>query len=184
MEIDLDVSELLSLEGMIAACETEDELGCVLRLHLAFERLVEFYIKHSASPEQMRFIEKTNEFGEKLKRAVLLGLPLSVAEVGKQLGQIRNKVAHEQNPINRHRLDNLIVLVDRMLLDSPSPQPVSKRKLQLFVKKPGEVIILGSHGDMYDFIIAAGTACHCATMIVVKDIALKAVAKNIMDTEG
>lgn len=39
-------------------------------------------------------------------------------------------------------------------------------------------------GDMYDFIIAAGTAYHCATMIVVKAIALKAVAKNIMDTEG
>lgn len=183
MEIDLDVSELLSPEKMIAACETEDELGCVLRLHLAFERLVEFYIKHSASPEQMRFIEKTNEFGEKLKRAVLLGLPLSVAEVGKQLGQIRNKVAHEQNPINRHRLDNLIVLVDRMLLDSPSPQPVSKRKLQLFVKKPREVIVLGSHGDMYDFIIAAGTAYHGATMIVVKDIALKTIAKNIMGAE-
>lgn len=146
MEIDLGVSELLSPEKMIAACETEGELGCVLRIHLAFERLVEFYIEHSASPEQIKFIEKTNEFGEKLKRAVLLGLPLSVAEVGKQLGQIRNKVAHEQNPINRHRLDNLIVLVDRMLLDSPSPQPVAKRKLQLFVKKPEEVIVLGSHG--------------------------------------
>jgi hypothetical protein len=183
MEIDLDVSELLSPEKVIAACETEDELGCVLRLHLAFERLVEFYIRHSATSEQIKFIEKTNEFGEKLKRAVLLGLPLSVAEVGKQLGQIRNKVAHEQNPINRHRLDNLIILVDRMMLDSPSPQPVSKRKLQLFMKKPGEAILLGSHGDMYDFIIAAGTAYHGATMIVVKSLALKFVAKNTMDAK-
>jgi hypothetical protein len=183
MEIDLDVSELLSPEKMIAACETEDELGCVLRLHLAFERLVEFYINHSASPEQIKFIEKTNEFGEKLKRAVLLGLPLSVAEVGKQLGQIRNKVAHEQDPINRHRLDNLIVLVDRMLLNSPSPQPVSKRKLQLFVKKPGQVIVLGSHGDMYDFIIAAGAAYHGAMMIVVQEIALKSAAEDIICAE-
>jgi hypothetical protein len=58
----LDVSELLS--SVIAACENEDELGCVLRVNFAFERLAEFYITHSASPQQIRFIENTNEFGE------------------------------------------------------------------------------------------------------------------------
>lgn len=35
----------------MAAFEVEDELGCVFRLHLAFERLIEFYIKHSAYSE-------------------------------------------------------------------------------------------------------------------------------------
>lgn len=99
------------------------------------------------------------------------------------MGQIRNKVAHEQNPINRHQLDNLIVLVDRMLLDSTNPESVSKRTLQLFVKMPGEVIALGSHGDMYDFILAVGTAYHGATIIVVKNIALKSVSKNIIAAE-
>lgn len=105
-------------------------------------------------------------------------MPLDVAEVGKQLGQIRNKVAHEQKPINRNRLDNLIVLVDRMLLGSPSCEPLSKRKLQLFSKKPGEVIVLGSHGDVYDFITTAGAACHGAMIIVIQTIALKKAAKK------
>lgn len=91
MEIDLDVSGLLNPEKMIAACEAEDELGCVLCLHLAFERLVEVYIKHTASPEQIKFIEKTNEFGEKLKRAVLLGLPLSVARLGNSWDRFETK---------------------------------------------------------------------------------------------
>ncbi|EGH42368.1 MULTISPECIES: hypothetical protein [Pseudomonas syringae group] len=178
MEIDLDVSELVVVDHMVVAFETDDEIGCVLRLHLAFERLVEFYIKHSASPEQIKFIEKTNEFSEKLKRAVLLGIPLNIAEVGKQLGKIRNKVAHEQKPINRHQLENLIVLVDRMLLGSPSYEPLSKRKLQLFSKKTGEVIVLGSHGDVYDFIITAGAAYHGAMMIIIQAVALKKAAKK------
>lgn len=58
MEIDLDVSELVFVDHMVAAFETDDEIGCVLRLHLVFERLVEFHIKHSASPKQIKFIEK------------------------------------------------------------------------------------------------------------------------------
>lgn len=184
MNIELDVGVLLSAEKIIAACETEDEIGCVLRFHFAFERLIEFYIKSSASAEQIKFIEKTNEFGDKLKRAVLLGLSLKIAEVGKQLGQIRNKVAHEQNSINRHKLDNLIVSIDSMLLDSSSPDPVCKRKLHLCVKKPNETITLGSHGDMYDFIIAAGTAYHVATLMVVKVAALKVAAKNNLYAVG
>lgn len=179
MRDDFGVGELISVEQLISAFETDDVIGCVLRLHLAFERLVEFYINSSASKEQIKFIEKTNEFSEKLKRAVLLGLPLKVAEVGKQLGQIRNKVAHEQNSINRHRLDNLIVLVDSMLLDSPSPEPVSKNKLELFVKMPGEIITLGSHGDMYDFMITAGIAYHGAIQIVMNETVLKAAASEL-----
>lgn len=180
MEIDLNISALPDPSNFIAACETEDEIGCVLRLHLAFEKIIDFYISNKASDEVLKFVEKTNEFSEKLKRAVLLGLPLTVAKVGQQLGQIRNKVAHEQTPINRHRLENLIKLVDEMLVDGSNPGPVSARKLEMPVKMPGETITLGSHGDMYDFMLTAGTACHHAYLVIARDAA-KTAAKRLLE---
>ncbi|MFM0557514.1 hypothetical protein P0D69_42220 [Paraburkholderia sediminicola] len=41
---DLDLNKLMAPAVFIAAAETEDELGCVLRLHLLVERLLNSYV--------------------------------------------------------------------------------------------------------------------------------------------
>lgn len=177
IKIDLDISSIMDYSFLLNACLTEDELGCVLRLHLGFERIIDFYINKKASADMLKFIEKEKEFSRKLERAVLLGLPLVIANVGRQLGQIRNKVAHEQQPINRQRLDNLIMLVDKLVDASPIAGKFVNATVE--INKTGnenpdpddiEIIKLGTGGDKGDFILAAGLAIQAATLIVVKEI--------------
>ena len=179
MEVDINVDGLININVLIAGFETDDEIGCALRLHLAFEKLIEFYIKNTATQEALKFIENTNEYSEKLKRAVLLGLPLKIAEVGKHLGQIRNKMAHEQASINPDKVKVLIKSVDEMLSATEESTPIAKRKMEISAKLPGETIMLGTHGNMYDFMLAAGTAYHCASMIVIKNVMLRKAAEQL-----
>lgn len=179
MELDINLDELISPDVLIAGFETEDEIGCALRLHLAFEKLIEFYIKNTATPEVLKFVETTNEYSEKLRRAVLLGLPLKIAQVGKHLGQIRNKMAHEQASVNPDKVKVLIKSIDDLLSETDQPTPVAQRKMELPVKFPGETIQVGTHGNIFDFMIAAGTAYHCASMLIIKDVMIRKASEQL-----
>ncbi|WP_434729011.1 hypothetical protein [Pseudomonas soli] len=179
--LDLDLDGLLDFQTLIQACETEDEVGCVLRLHLAFERMIDFYISKAANPEMLSFAEKEKEFSRKVERAVFLGLPLTIANVARHVGQIRNKVAHELKPINRHKLDHLIKVIDENLICClDGEKKLSDYKIELVGKSPDEVVRLGTHGDRYDFIVAVAAALHCSGIIIGKRLALDKAKQHFL----
>lgn len=157
--VDFDVSGLPQPAEIVAACETEDEIGCVLRMHFHVEKLLDFYCANSVTSEAKAFIKPVWEFRHKLERAVILGLPTPFAHAAKILAKIRNDAAHGGAPINRGHLDNLISRVDGLSAVRKDYTPLSKRWLQLPVSMPGETITLKSHSDRFDFVLAA-TALH------------------------
>ena len=93
--MDITDEELDQTKAIILAAETEDELGTVLRLHLALEHLLNFYLKQKRKGEVASFVREPREFGAKLSLAVAFGFPVIIARVYRQVNIIRNKLAHE-----------------------------------------------------------------------------------------
>lgn len=179
LEIVLD--GLLDFQTLVQACETEDEVGYVLRLHLAFERMIEFYISKSATPEMLSFAEKEKEFSRKVECAVFLWLPLTIANVARCIGQIRNKVAHELKLFNRHKHEHLIKLVDEGLVHClEGRKKLSDYKIELVENSLGVVVQLGTHGDRYDFIVAGAAALHCSSIIIGKQLAIDKAKQDLL----
>ncbi len=78
--------ELISVDTLIAAIETEDELGMVLRLHLVIEHLLNVYLKYMRKGEIAEYVKQPREFGGKLSLAAAFGLPLHLVRVMHPLG--------------------------------------------------------------------------------------------------
>lgn len=61
--VDLNIKELEKFQTIIAAAETDDELGTVLRLHLAVEQILVFYIKEKSHGEISKYAKLPRDFG-------------------------------------------------------------------------------------------------------------------------
>ncbi|WP_154587906.1 hypothetical protein [Burkholderia pseudomallei] len=95
INIGFDLGKLLDPEVMILAAETDDDIGCILRLHLQIEQLLDFYLGVTRKGEIAEFVRQPRDFSGKLSIAVALGLPIVFARVAKQVNAIRNRLAHE-----------------------------------------------------------------------------------------
>lgn len=152
--VDIDLSGLPAPDAIIKACETEDEIGCVLRLHFLVEQVVDFYFARSVSVEAGEFVSSIWEFRHKLDRAVIVGLPIPFAYASVMLAKIRNDAAHGKSSINSGYLDNLINRVDALNSICEDFTPIHKRWLNLH-SMPGQTIALKSHSIRFDFMITA-----------------------------
>lgn len=169
--LDLDLNGFLDFQTLVQACETEDEVGCVLRFHLAFEQMIEFYILNAANPEMLSFAEKY--LSRKVERAAFLGLLLTITNVARHVGRIRNKMAHKLKPINRQKIDHLIEVIDENLICClGGGNKLSDYKIELVGKSRVEVVQLDTHRDRFDSIVAVAAALHCTGTMMGKQLVL------------
>lgn len=170
--IDLDIKELESFQTIIGSVETDDELGSVLRLHLAVEQLLVFYIKEKSQGEVSKYAKAPRDFGGKLSLATAFGLPISIARSIYQINVMRNKLAHHHdNLINAGDLKELSRAVNSLSEIDRSFTPIEKRYIELPAKRPGERLAFGAEGNRIDFVIAGLSFYATATRWLIKDAA-------------
>jgi len=153
--VDLDLKNLAKPQTIIAASETEDELGSVLRLHLAVEQLLVFYIKEKSSGEISKYAKLPRDFGGKLSLAAAFGLPLPIVRTIYQLNIIRNKLAHNPDTsIQSGDIKELSRVVNSLSEIDNNFVSVEKCYIELAVRYPGERLSFGAQGNRVDFVIA------------------------------
>ena len=65
-KFDLAVEKVSDVNIIIAAAETEDELGCVLRFHLMLESLLSFYLDEKCQGELGKYAKPPPRFRSKV----------------------------------------------------------------------------------------------------------------------
>jgi len=168
--VDLDIKELEKFQTIIAAAETDDELGSVLRLHLAVEQLLVFYIHEKSHGEISKYAKPPRDFGGKLSLATAFGLPIPIARVIYQINIMRNKLAHNpETSIQDGDLKELSRAVNSLSKIDETFTPVDKRYIELPVKRPGERLSFGAGDNRIDFVIAGLSFYTTATQWLIKD---------------
>ncbi|WZB72117.1 hypothetical protein WJ968_11240 [Achromobacter xylosoxidans] len=152
-----------SIEGLegearlvIAATETEDELGTVLRLHLLIEAFLDELLGRQISADLKPFIPTMRSFSDKLGYAYALGLPLSLAAVVRQINGMRNKLAHrDSSGINPGDAKELARLTEKLacLVEGEEWLPLNRRFMEIPEKAPGRRFLYGEGNLRVDFII-------------------------------
>ncbi|AEF99017.1 hypothetical protein [Methylomonas methanica] len=150
----LNIKKFDKPDLLIAAAETEDEVGTVLRIHLAVEQVLVWYINHKKATELKPYVKEPREFGNKLSLAAAFGLPVAFVRVIHQINNIRNKLAHGDSELSADQVQELARQVDKLVEIDNSFVPLSKRYIELPVKRPGERMVFGVSGTRLDFLIA------------------------------
>lgn len=172
--VDLDIKELAKFQTIIAAAETDDELGTVLRLHLAVEQLLVFYIREKSHGEISKYAKSPRDFGGKLSLATAFGLPIPIARAIYQINVIRNKLAHEPDAsIQDGDLKELARAVNSLSEIDKNFTPVEKRYIELAVKRSRERLVFGAGGNRIDFVICAFSFYATTMQWIIKDAAYR-----------
>lgn len=121
IKLDFSKFEFLTLhlgqrEKFLAACQTEDDIGVVLRLHLLLEKDLEAWCICATENENIfqGFGENLSlDFAAKAQLAHNLGLSEDLHKVIKRLNKVRNSRAHqvENFSITSSEIDSLSALV-------------------------------------------------------------------------
>lgn len=184
-EIDINVEELANTEILIAAAETEDEMGCVLRFHLMLERLLAFYLREKCKGEIAIYAKPPRDFGQKLGLATAFGLPLQIAAVIHHVNGMRNKLAHgSKSAIDKGDIQQLSRLVNLLSAIDPEFHPVEKRYIIIYSKNPDEKIKYGTGEPRIDFLIASLAFWTVSTKALVMEAALNKVAQTIQSNKS
>ncbi|MFM0405288.1 hypothetical protein [Paraburkholderia dipogonis] len=149
------IQSLMDASVFIAAAETEDEIGCVLRMHLLIERLLTFYVETKIDGPIADYVAKPKTFAATLSLAVVFGYPLPLAAVMKKVNRIRNEFAHNANAsLTEPDMKELERLVDNLTAIDSSFAPLKRRYIELPKTRPGEKIGYLSDSRRVDFLIA------------------------------
>jgi hypothetical protein len=152
--MNLNIKEFESADLLIAAAETEDEIGTVLRFHLAVEQVLVWFIGQRRTAEIAPYVKEPREFGGKLSLAAAFGLPLPLVRVIHQINVIRNKLAHGCANLGADQVQELARQVEKLVELDQSFSPLKNRYVELPVKRPDERIVFGSGDTRMDFLIA------------------------------
>ncbi|MDG9883011.1 hypothetical protein N7650_09210 [Pseudomonas sp. GD04058] len=174
---DIDTSALANISILTMAAETDDELGSVLRFHLATESILSFYISEKTQGEISKYVKEPRDFGTKLSIATALGLPLPLARVIHQINAIRNKLAHKPDTsINDGDLKEMARCVNKLSEIDVNFVPLEKLYIELPVKFPNQKISFGTNGNRIDFMLAGLAFYRSAVQWVVQDAAFRRAA--------
>lgn len=150
----LNIKEFDKVDLIIAAAETEDEVGTVLRIHLVVEQVLVWYINHKRTIELAPFVKTPRDFGSKLTLAAALGLPVGFVRVIHQINRIRNDLAHGSSELGVDQVQELARQVDKLMEIDSSFVALSKRYIELPLKRPDERMAFGKSGARLDFLVA------------------------------
>ncbi len=84
-----------SQEELIRAFETEDLVGCVLRIHLHVEKLLVVALKSSINSQIAKVITSVPQnFSNKVQLAAAFGVPVEICLAVLDLNALRNRIGH------------------------------------------------------------------------------------------
>jgi hypothetical protein len=176
--IDLDLRNVLNAGTIIAAAETDDEIGCVLRLHLQVEQLLLVYLSMKLKAPISEYIQEPKTFSGKLALAVAFGFPLPFAAVARQVNKMRNELAHQDKSLDERQVKLLGQTVDKLSSMVPDFEPMKKRHIELTMKAPGEVITFGTGNLRIDFVLAVMAFLEAAVPHIIRQAAQEQTPKN------
>ncbi|HEL4101154.1 TPA: hypothetical protein UM352_000462 [Stenotrophomonas maltophilia] len=150
--------ESLGLEHLVAALETEDVLGAVLRAQLQVEQQLELFLVANVADGMWDVASSLPQnFSQKVAMAAALGFPKELCFAATAINQIRNKFAHKSGwALKQADIDNLIEKYDaaRAAVD-PASYDVRQSYIQLH-GLGGEKISFGTKGPEWDFKMVSG----------------------------
>ena len=104
------------LEALAASLYSDDDLGKVVRGHIHIEHELEHIIFFaSPNPDHLKSFE-SQEFSEKVRLALMLGLKANLAPALNAAGKLRNKFAHRlDTALNKEIAQNLVATLPSAL---------------------------------------------------------------------
>ncbi|WP_164084038.1 hypothetical protein [Stenotrophomonas maltophilia] len=154
----IELESLAGLEHLVAALETEDVLGAVLRAQLQVEQQIELFLVANVADGMWDVAGSLPQnFSQKVTLAAALGFPKALCSVALAINQIRNKFAHKAGwTLRQSDIDNLVDKYDAARGEvDPVAQDVRKSYTQLH-GIGGERIDFGTKGPEWDFKIISG----------------------------
>lgn len=150
-----DLVDLIRPTDYTAAAETEDELGCVLRMHLCLERFLDEFLEKFIPNEHNKYhTKRQQQFSGKLSLAVAYGLSKPISESIYIINQLRNKFAHKSgSSISSIETEKIADLVDEIKILGQKIPPVRTMWIELTLVRPGEKLGFGEHSLRIDFVI-------------------------------
>jgi hypothetical protein len=165
----------IDINVLIACAETEDEVGCVLRLHLLLESLLNFFLDRAIPKEQWTYIEQSisprSPFAQKLAFAVACKFPVAYASAFREVNTIRNALAHQSSSaLSQDKVHQLGRMVDRATEVNPKFALIKKRFISIPKLHGDQEIGYGTGGPRLDFLIAGLALCGEATSWILKAV--------------
>ncbi|EMM6716703.1 TPA: hypothetical protein MBF06_001110 [Klebsiella aerogenes] len=120
MKIDHDFGYFLDPNKMASIANYEDESAALLKLMLIHEDFLRVVIENlrPEGSEKYNAIQSYKYFAPKLSAAVLLGLPVSLADAMAELNSIRNKYAHKIDyEITNEEVDKLAEVIKKIKIE-------------------------------------------------------------------
>lgn len=148
------VADWFDTEKLIDAAETEDEIGVVLRMHLALEKVLNHFLRSQITSELAPYIKVPGYTAQKIALSAAFGMPVPFLAAAHELNRIRNGIAHDGNALAQDKVDQLARQVDSIRSISPSFSPLAKRYIEFSQAQPGKKFTFGTSGARVDFLIA------------------------------
>ncbi len=120
VKIDHDFGYFLDPNKMASIANYEDESAALLKLMLIHEDFLRVVIENlrPEGSEKYNAIKSYKYFTPKLSAAVLLGLPVSLADAMSELNSIRNKYAHKIDyVITNQEVDKLAETIKKIKIE-------------------------------------------------------------------
>ena len=175
----MNIDKLFDIETMMAAMETEDEVGCVLRIHLMAENVLVNYIDAVKNPETEKYLGKMRDYGVKMAVAAALGMPKSILQVLFHVNRIRNDFAHRgASNLDAGDVQNLQRFVDEVGSVRPGYESVKKQGIEY---ADGRKFLYSEGGVRTDFIISAMVFMRDAAFVIVLAAAPKMLKKGELE---
>ena len=132
------------MQALAMALESEDDLGKVVRGHIHIEHELHQIIFFAApNPDQLKSFER-QEFSEKVRLALLLGLKSNLGSPLNAAGTLRNKFAHRlDTKLNKEMADNLVAALPpalkarcQTILSNALASPALKPQIEARLGRP------------------------------------------------
>lgn len=149
------VADWFDTEKLIQAAETEDEIGVVLRMHLASDKIFDQYIRFRITSELAPYVKIPTYSAQKIPLAAVMGMPVPFLAAAHELNRIRNGLAHDGGVLTKDKVGQFARQVDSIKNIDASFDPLTKRYVELPRLHPGEKLGFGVAGVRVDFLIAS-----------------------------
>ncbi len=178
--VDLNVETLFHPDVLLAAAETEDEIGCILRIHLLIEQLLNFYIDQKRVGDLKPFVKEPREFAQKLSLATAFGLPTHFAAVAHQVNNMRNKSAHRMNAgFDDGDIQQLARVVNKLTEMDANFIPVQKVTINISRTRPDERFVYDDSPNRIRFLISSLSFWRVAMTWLIRDAAVRKLETDL-----
>ena len=148
------MADWFDTDKLIDAAESEDEIGVVLRMHLALEKILNHFLRSHITSDLSPYVKIPSYMAQKIALAAAFGMPVPFLAAAHEVNHIRNGIAHDGNALAQDKVDQLARKVNSIASINPSFHPLDKRYIEFSQTQPGKKFGFGTCGVRVDFLIA------------------------------